>query len=238
MLVANKAEDYAYSDCLRQDRYSIRTAPQWLGPQLEELVLADKQISVELNSTTDNPVINPQKEYILHGGNFQAMAVTVAMEKTRLVLHSVGRLLSAQTTELMNPAFNNGLPPNLTADEPSQSFLFKGIDISAASLQSELGLLASPVLPHVQNAEMGNQSVNSLALLSARYTHTALNVLAQMSASALSALCQALDLRALDILFLSTLEPELRNFTSEIFESSISNLDSLHATIGIQFRNA
>ena len=131
------------------------------------------------------------------------------MEKTRSVIHSIGRLTFAQSTELVNPAFNNGLPPNLTADEPSQSFLLEGIDISMASMQSELGFSSTPVASHVQNAEMGDQSINSLALLSARYTHTALNVMSQMSAAYLFALCQALDLRALNIRFLAALEPEI-----------------------------
>ncbi|TVY17349.1 Phenylalanine ammonia-lyase [Lachnellula arida] len=44
---------------------------------------------------------------------------------------------------------------------------------------------------------MGNQSLNSLALIAARYTHTANEVLAQLMAAHLIALCQALDLRAL-----------------------------------------
>lgn len=193
-LVSDKAEEYANSDSLRQDRYSIRTTPQWLGPQLEDLVLADQQISVEINSTTDNPILDPGSGEILHGGNFQAMTVTSAMEKTRNVIQSIGRLLFAQCTEVMNPVFSNGLPPNLSADEPSQSFFFKGLDISVAALQSELSLMSTSVVSLVQNAEMGNQSVKSLAFLSARYTHTALDIVSQMSATYLFALCQALDL--------------------------------------------
>ena len=237
-LLSDKEEDYANGDCLRQDRYSIRTAPQWLGPQLEDIVLADKQMSIELNSTTDNPLIDWQNEEFLHGGNFQAMAVTSAMEKTRSVLHAIGRLLFAQSSELINPVFNNGLPPNLTADEPSQSFLFKGIDINMASLQAELGFLSAPVPPHVQNAEMGNQSVNSLALLSARYTHTALDVLSQMSAAYLLTLCQALDLRALHIHFLAALEPDLKRISFELFEPLLEDLDLLHHAIWLHFRKA
>lgn len=54
---------------LRQDRYSIRTASQWLGPVLEDLLLAHRQVSIECNSVTDNPLIDGSR--VLHGGNFQ-----------------------------------------------------------------------------------------------------------------------------------------------------------------------
>ena len=61
---------------LRQDRYCLRAVPQWLGPQLEDLQSAQKTIDVELNSTTDNPIVDIQNEYLHHGANFMAMAVT------------------------------------------------------------------------------------------------------------------------------------------------------------------
>ena len=38
-----------------------------------------------------------------------------------------------------------GLPPNLVAEDPSSSYIFKGADLNIAALQSELGFLASPV---------------------------------------------------------------------------------------------
>ena len=235
-LISDDDHDYDNSDTLRQDRYSIRTTPQWIGPQLENLMLADQQIRVEVNSTTDNPIVDADNEKILHGGNFQAMSVTSAMEKIRSSLQVIGRMLFSQCTELINPSFNNGLPPNLTADEPSQNYLLKGIDINIASLQAELGFLAASVEPHVQNAEMGNQSLNSLALLSARYTHTALNVLSQLSAAYLLTLCQALDLRALYAQFLSSLEPQFQSATVETFSSSFQNLDTLHDQLWLEFK--
>lgn len=43
---------------LRQDRYAIRTAPQWIGPVLEDLALAYSQVNIEINSVTDNPIIH------------------------------------------------------------------------------------------------------------------------------------------------------------------------------------
>ncbi|KAI0197070.1 phenylalanine ammonia-lyase [Xylaria flabelliformis] len=209
-----KAND-GVDSTLRQDRYSIRTAPQWLGPILEDLVLAHQQVSIECNSVTDNPLVTPKGEF-LHGGNFQAKSVTSAMEKTRQALQGIGRMLFAQCTELINPTMNRGLPPNLVADEPSSSFIFKGADINIASLAAELGFLSNPV-NHVQTAEMGNQSLNSLALISARYTQTANDVLSQMVATHLVAVCQALDLRAMNIQFIELYEAQFKQLVEDYY---------------------
>jgi len=168
---------------LKQDRYSIRTASQWIGPQLEDLLLAHAQISTECNSVTDNPLIDARTDTIHNGGNFQAVSVTSAMEKSRMALQMFGRILFSQCTELINPATNNGLPPNLAADDPSTSYTMKGLDISVAAYASELGFLANPDSSHVHTAEMGNQAINSLALISARYTYTAIETFSMLSAS-------------------------------------------------------
>ncbi|KAI9740144.1 MAG: hypothetical protein M1818_004895 [Claussenomyces sp. TS43310] len=203
---------------LRQDRYSVRTASQWIGPVLEDLHLAHQQISIEMNSVTDNPLIDPARDgKMMHGGNFQARAVTSAMEKTRQSLQTIGRMLFSQCAELINPATNRGLPPNLVAEEPSQSFIWKGTDIMIAALQAELGFLANPVGSHVQTAEMGNQSINSLALISGRYTLEAIQTLSQLSAAHLVACCQALDLRAMSCKYLGTMAPIFKDMTSEAF---------------------
>lgn len=202
---------------LRQDRYSIRTASQWIGPVLEDFSLASSQVTIECNSVTDNPLIDIEREGTsFHGGNFQAKVVTSAMEKTRSGLQSLGQMLFAQCTELINPRLNFGLPPNLTADEPSESFILKPLDIMIAALQSELGFLANPAGSHVQSAEMGNQALNSLALVSARYTHTALEVLMQLASAHVFALCQAFDLRAMHVKFLDDFKGRLMKDTEDI----------------------
>ncbi|XXH01632.1 hypothetical protein Hte_007992 [Hypoxylon texense] len=210
---------------LRQDRYSIRTAPQWLGPILEDLVLAHQQVSIECNSVTDNPLVTPDREF-LHGGNFQAKAVTSAMEKVRQGLQGIGRMVFSQCTELINPTTNKGLPPNLVVEDPSTSLIFKGTDLNIAALAAELGFLANPV-NHVQTAEMGNQSLNSLALISARYTHTAVEVLSQLMAAHLIAICQALDLRAMHIQFLELYQPQFHELVAEHYTPSDSTELSL-----------
>ncbi|OKP10155.1 Phenylalanine ammonia-lyase, partial [Penicillium subrubescens] len=52
---------------LFQDRYALRGASQWIGPGLEDLLLSIKQLSTELNSTQDNPVINTQSSEVYSG---------------------------------------------------------------------------------------------------------------------------------------------------------------------------
>ncbi|RDW63721.1 hypothetical protein BP6252_11266 [Coleophoma cylindrospora] len=219
---------------LFQDRYPLRTSPQWIGPQLEDLLLAHEQILVELNSTTDNPIVDTVGERVYHGGNFQAMSVTSAMEKVRQTLQHIGKMLFAQCTELMQPSLSNGLPPNLAADDPSLSYSMKGVDINMASYVSELGFLANPVSNHVQCAEMSNQAINSLAFIAARYTHTAIDLLSLISSAYLYCLCQALDLRVRQIQFLSKLSSLLRAISFELFPLfSQSGIDKLHESIWI-----
>ncbi|KAL6302871.1 phenylalanine ammonia-lyase [Sparassis latifolia] len=199
LAVTEEQEKHISDDAgeLRQDRYPLRTAAQFLGPQIEDLLSALATVTLECNSTTDNPLIDGDSGKVHHGGNFQAMAVTNAMEKTRLALHHIGKLLFSQCTELMNPSMNRGLPPSLAATDPSLNYHAKGIDIHVAAYVGELGYLASPVSTHVQSAEMHNQAVNSLALISGRATIDAVQVLSLLTASYLYTLCQALDLRAL-----------------------------------------
>ena len=144
------------------------------------------------------------------------------MEKLRLAIQTIGQMLFAQCTEIINPKLNYGLPPNLAADEPSQSFLLKPVDIMIAALQSELGFLSNPAGTHVQSAEMGNQALNSLGLVSARYTHTALDVLSQLAAAHLFTLCQALDLRAMHHNFLKAIERPLKAIASESLASILN----------------
>lgn len=164
------------------------------------------------------------------------MPITSAVEKIRGSLQVVGRMLFSQCTELINPVTNNELPPNLTADEPSESFLLKGIDICAASLQAELGFFTMLTELHVQDAEMENQSLNSFALMSARYTHTAINVLSQLSAANPSTLCQALNLRVLNMRFLADLEPNFRAYTTNCLNPYLGELDQLHSNLWMHFQ--
>ncbi|OLN85158.1 Phenylalanine ammonia-lyase [Colletotrichum chlorophyti] len=223
-----------YGQGLWQDRYSTRTAPQWIGPYLEDLMLAQRQIEIELNSTSDNPVIDVgdgdslSSGDVYSGGNFQATAITSAMDKTRMALQMIGRMLWSQCSELINPATNNGLDPNLVLGDPDQSYTMKGIDVNMSAYMSELAALAHPVSSHVQSAEMHNQGINSLAFLTGRRTMEAVDVLSHMCACHMYVCCQAADLREYHERFLSSilLSQLITEETLGLDESRLTSLRS------------
>ncbi|KAL4911029.1 hypothetical protein BDW74DRAFT_5016 [Aspergillus multicolor] len=218
--------DHSASDNgLAQDRYALRTASQWIGPHVENIALALSQVSVELNSTTDNPLFDAANHEIHHGGNFQAMSITTAMEKTTGAMQSLGKLLFGQCSELINPMLSKGLAPNLCADDPSLSFALKGVDINMASYMSELGYLNNPVSNFVQTADVSNQTVNSLALIGARYAADAVEVLSLMVASHIYALCQAVDLREIHKTFEAVARRDVAKATFDLFGKTLAEAD-------------
>ena len=211
---------------LIQDRYALRSATQWIGPQLEDLLLADRQIAVELNSSADNPLIDVVQEEVFYGANFQAAAATSAMEKSRLCLQMFGKLVFSHSTEMIDPHLSNGLPPNLAADNPNHSFTMKGVDINMAAYMSELAFLSEPVSAHVQAVEMHNQSINSLAFVFGRYTMQAVELVSLMCASSLYVGCQALDIRVMHLSFLQKAKPVVERTTNNVFGAELPQKDN------------
>jgi phenylalanine ammonia-lyase len=216
---------------LRQDRYSLRTTPQWLGPQLETMMHAHDTIEIELNSTTDNPIIDPKTGKVYHGGNFQGTSVAVAMENIRIGIQHIGKLIYAQHLEIINKDTNRGLPANLAFSRPSLDYGMKGVEISMASYMAELSYVCNTVTNHVHSTDLHNQNINSVALISARATKKAIRICQMMFAAHIYALLQAIDLRIRDLVFFEKLREGVSVWMQDIFNEvlgkSAANAESI-----------
>ncbi|KIK52489.1 hypothetical protein GYMLUDRAFT_265408 [Collybiopsis luxurians FD-317 M1] len=228
---------------LRQDRYHIRCAPQWFGPFAENLLRATESVTIELNSTTDNPIIDSDGQVphnIYHAGNFQALTPAEAMDTVRHAILGIAKILYAQHSELLNPMLNRGLPPDCAAGEPNLDYGLKASDLCCSAYLSEIGYLSGSFLPHINSTEHHNQSINSMALASARHARDCVDLLRQIMATYLFTVCQAIDLREMNNRYLSKAKELFQTELPGILLCSEDTImqdavASLFTTIRVQF---
>ena len=88
------------SEPVPQDPYSIRCAPQVHGAVKDALDFAERVTVNEINSVSDNPVLM-EDGLVLHGGNFHAQPVALALDQVALALSYLGLTSLARTHYLL-----------------------------------------------------------------------------------------------------------------------------------------
>lgn len=89
-----------------QAPYSVRCAPQILGPMFEAVSLAERTTQDELNSASDNPIFDPATGEALHGGNFHGEALAFSMDALKIAIVKCSLLMERQLDLLLNDAAN------------------------------------------------------------------------------------------------------------------------------------
>jgi len=128
------------------DPYSLRCAPQVLGAVRDAIAYAKGIVEIEINSVTDNPLVFPDEETCLSGGNFHGQPVSLAMDTLGIALTIIGNISERRTARLLDEKLNNGLPAFLIPPE-AKTGLNSGLmttQYTAAALASENKVLAHP----------------------------------------------------------------------------------------------
>lgn len=193
----NGQHDHRQDDLI-QDRYSLRCLPQYLGPVVEGLAQIKRQIEVEMNSVSDNPLIDCDGKASYHGGNFLGQYVGIAMDQLRYYLGLVAKHLDVQIALLVSPAFNHGLPPSLRGNPArTVNMGLKGLQITANSIMPLITFYGNSLVDRFPtHAEQYNQNINSLGFGSANLARQAIELFRQYVAIALIFGVQAVDLRS------------------------------------------
>lgn len=145
-----------------QEHYSIRCAPQIVGPMLETLAFADRVLLAELNSVNDNPVFEPETGAALHGGNFHGEYVAVVMDALKVAVVKCTMLLERQLNFLLNDAVNGILPPFVNLGRVGVELGLQGAQFTAVSTTAENQTLAYPMSLHSIPSNKDNQDIVSM----------------------------------------------------------------------------
>jgi histidine ammonia-lyase len=149
-----------------QDPYSFRCQPRVMGAALDLLENAARTLTIEAAAVTDNPIVFPDEDSAISGGNFHAQPVAFAADTITMALCEVGSISERRISVLVDPKMS-GLPAFLTEDSGVNSGLMIP-QVTAAALVSENKSLAFPASVDSIPTSAGQEDHVSMAPIAAR----------------------------------------------------------------------
>lgn len=209
-----------------QDPYSLRCTPQIHGATKDSLLFIKEKVEIEMNAATDNPIIFPDEEDVISGGNFHGQPIALPMDFLGIALSELANISERRLERLVNPSLSNGLPAFLTSKGGVNSG-FMIVQYSAASLVSENKVLAHPASVDSIPSSANQEDHVSMGTIAARKAMEILKNARKVIAMELMAACQAIDLRGKEKLGKGTevAYRTLRQEVRELNEDRIMYLD-------------
>lgn len=155
-----------------QDPYTLRCIPQIHGASRDAIKYAYEKVSNELNAVTDNPLVFPDEDEVISGGNFHGQPMALTFDFLKMAISELANVSERRTERLVNPALSEGLPAFLTKDGGVCSG-FMIAQYAAASMVSENKVYDHPAcvdsIPTSANQEdhvsMGSTSARTAAMV-------------------------------------------------------------------------
>ena len=201
-----------------QDRYSLRCAPHVIGVFEDSKVWLRQFIENELNSSNDNPLIDPVNLRVLHGGHFYGGHIAQAMDSLKIMVANIADLLDRQLAQLVDHKMNHGLPRNLTGSTAERMPLnhgFKAVQIGVSAWTAEALKQTVAASIFSRSTECHNQDKVSMGTIAARDASRVIVLTEQVVAALCCASVQAIQLKGLQ----DQLSPVLTQFQQWVLES-------------------
>ncbi|EOT2003556.1 histidine ammonia-lyase [Acinetobacter baumannii] len=201
-----------------QDRYSLRCAPHIIGVFEDSKVWLRQFIENELNSSNDNPLIDPVGMRVLHCGHFYGGHIAQAMDSLKIMIANIADLMDRQIAQLVDHKMNHGLPRNLTgatAERLPLNHGFKAVQIGVSAWTAEAlkNTLAASIFS--RSTECHNQDKVSMGTIAARDASRVITLTQQVIAALCCASVQAIHLKGLT----TQLSPTLQTFMQWTLQS-------------------
>jgi histidine ammonia-lyase len=200
-----------------QPYYSLRCVPQILGPVFDTLQNAEEILINELNSTCDNPIVDPETQNVYHGGNFHGDYVSFEMDKIKIAITKLTMLAERQLNYLCHDRINGILPPFVNLGVLGLNYGLQAAQFTATSTTAECQTLSNPMYVHSIPCNNDNQDIVSMGTNAALMAKTVIDNSYQVMSIHFMALMQAVDyLKIQDKLSVQTraLYDEIRAFFS------------------------
>lgn len=124
-----------------QDPYSFRCVPQVMGSSYDVIQFALNTFSTENNSVSDNPLIFPDEDVIVSGGNFHGQPLALALDMLAIALSEIGSISERRMYRML--AGKRGLPPFL-AENAGLNSGYMILQYSTAAIASKNKQLCTP----------------------------------------------------------------------------------------------
>jgi len=176
-----------------QEYYSLRCVPQVLGPILDTILYSIHVLTNEVNSTSDNPIIDGEHHNVYHGGNFHGDYVALEMDKMKIGITKLSMLAERQLNYLMNPKLNEKLPPFVNLGKLGLNLGMQGVQFTAVSTVAENQTLSFPMYLHSITNNNDNQDIVSMGTNAALLAKKVIDNTYQVLAIEMISILQAID---------------------------------------------
>jgi histidine ammonia-lyase len=189
-----------------QDAYSIRCYPEVAGVLKETIDKCEKTLNIEINSSTDNPLVFTDGEDVISGGNFHGEPIANALDCLTIALTELAGISERRTFRLLDGKSNAGLPSMLIENSGLQNG-FMLAQYTSASLASQNKILSYPSCVDSIPTSENQEDYVSMSLTSALKGETVSKNTQYIIAIEILTASQALDFRMSGISY----EPHLDN---------------------------
>ncbi|MCR5303525.1 MAG: histidine ammonia-lyase [Lachnospiraceae bacterium] len=177
-----------------QDAYAIRCIPQVHGAVRDALLYVTGKVNIELNAVTDNPIIFPDDEAVISGGNFHGEPMALPFDLMGIAASELANISERRIERMVNHTLSNGLPPFLTNDAGINSG-YMIVQYAAASMVSENKVLAHPASVDSIPSSANQEDFVSMGTTAARKAGDIVQNTLSVLAYELMTACQAIDMR-------------------------------------------
>jgi histidine ammonia-lyase len=195
-LLADSEIAASHADCGEvQDAYSLRCMPQVHGSTRDLLRFASGVLAIELDASTDNPLVLPDGT-ITSGGNFHGQPVAAAMDTAAIGMVDLASIAERRIAYLVDSHRSRGLPPFLSLHSGLNSG-FMMAQVTAAALVAEARAMAIPRSMDSIPTSADREDHVSMGMGSARALSEVVRLTSWVLAIEALVAAQGLDLRGL-----------------------------------------